>query len=212
MNCKLPRLAETVRRLHTNPKGEQGRCTTIPRSRVGFVAAVIAVLVPAALLAQQPARQSSYGQSVNKEGRAGEGSAELPAPEEKDGNKLVAEAARQVFRQKAIEAKVRQRSYLFGQEVPGAGEYAQLGAGQQKFLRLEMKMQIGPQPATLLQVSGRQDLWIRRQVPPAPPRLEHVNLTRLRSALMRLDEEGKSIPADNWILFGGLSSRTTQEG
>ena len=185
MNCKLPRLV--------------------------VAAIALGVLVPMASVAQEPARRSSYGRSSNKEAvaskqsGAGEGSAQLPPPTETDGNKLVAEAARHVFRQKAIEAKVRQRVMVFGQEVVGGGEYAQLSVGQQNLLRLEMKMQVGPQPATLLQVSGSRDLWIRRQVPPAPPRLEHVNLTRLRNALSRLDEEGKSIPSENWILLGGLS-------
>jgi len=54
-------------------------------------------------------------------------------------------------------------------------------------------------------VCGRQDYWIRRHLPPAAPKLEHVNLTRLASALSHLDEEEQSITTDNWILLGGLS-------
>ena len=145
--------------------------------------------------------------TVAVQGRAGEGD-QLPAPltaEERDGNKLVALAAKEVFRQKAIEAKVRQRVFAFGQEVVGSGEYFQFGSGQPKLLRLDMKMQVGPQAATLLQICGRQDYWIRRHVPPASPKLEHVNLTRLASALSRADEDGKHLTTDHWIMLGGLS-------
>ena len=66
-------------------------------------------------------------------------------------------------------------------------------------------MQVGPQAATLLQICGRQDYWIRRHVPPASPKLEHVNLTRLASALSRVDDDGKHLSTDHWILLGGLS-------
>ncbi|MFN0019799.1 MAG: hypothetical protein ACKVP0_16200 [Pirellulaceae bacterium] len=141
-------------------------------------------------------------------GRGGEGGEQLPSPltaEEKDGNKLVALAAKDVFRQKAIQAKVRQQVFAFGQEIVGAGEYYQSGQGQPKLLRLDMKMQVGPQAATLLEVCGRQDYWLRRHLPPAGPKLEHVNLTRLASALSRIDDDGQHVTSDHWILLGGLS-------
>ncbi|MGI8978008.1 MAG: hypothetical protein ACR2FY_02160 [Pirellulaceae bacterium] len=183
------------------------------------VITAIAAVDPSPVSAQQRPKRSGYGTSRvaarpdSKEaaaapvGRAGEGE-QLPAPltaEERDGNKLVALAAKDVFRQKAIHAKVRQRVFAFGQEVVGAGEYYQFGSGQPKLLRLDMKMQVGPQAATLLQVCGRQDYWIRRHVPPAIPQMEHVNLTRLASALSRADDDGKYLATDHWILLGGLS-------
>ncbi|MCE9525040.1 MAG: hypothetical protein K8R36_03185 [Planctomycetales bacterium] len=172
------------------------------------------LLISGKIPAQQPAKRSGYGTSrvaarpENKEptplpqGRGGEGGEQLPLPltaEEKDGNKLVALAAKDVFRQKAIQAKVRQRVFAFGQEVVGAGEYYQFGQGQPKLLRLDMKMQVGPQAATLLEVCGRQDYWLRRHLPPAKPKLEHVNLTRLASALSRIEEDGQHVTSDHWM-------------
>jgi hypothetical protein len=207
------------------PTGQHGSCAHFPRLRFGrvLVGLALAILmasgsVPSAS-AQQRSKRSGYGTNLNAArtesgnttaapaGRAGEGEP-LPAPltaEEKDGNQLVALAARDVFRQQGIEAKVKQRVFAFGQEVVGAGEYYQFGSGQPKLLRLDMKMQVGPQAATLLQICGRQNYWIRRQVPPADARLEHVNLTRLASALSRPDEDGNHLPSDHWILLGGLS-------
>lgn len=178
-----------------------------------LVWSVLAITLLHPAFAQEPIKRSSYTRSNNQTGpasesRAGEEGPEPLAPRphnEMDGNQLVAAAAREVFRQKGIQAKVRQRVTAFGQEVAGAGEYFQFGSGEQKLLRLELKMQVGSQTASLLQVCSRQDFWIRREVPPAAPRLEHVNLTRLRSAVSRLDDEGQRIPSENWIILGGLS-------
>ena len=149
MNCKLPSLVKETLPLHMSPTHNQWEKTTLPRLRAGLVAAVLLGLFPSDPLVAQEPRRSSYARVSNpvaaesQERRGEEEGAKLPLPAEKDGNKLVADAARQVFRLKALEAKVRQRVSVFGQEVPGAGEYAQLSLGQQKLLRLEMKMQIG---------------------------------------------------------------------
>lgn len=210
----------------TSPTRERANYGFFPRLLSRLVSAGVAVAVvagtsdPVAVSAQQPPKRSGYGTSrvasrpENKEvtpasqGRGGEGGEPLPSPltaEERDGNKLVALAAKDVFRQKAIQAKIRQQVFAFGQEVVGAGEYYQFGSGQPKLLRLDMKMQVGPQAATLLEICGRQDYWIRRHFPPAGPKLEHVNLSRLANALSRLNDDGKHFSSDHWILLGGLS-------
>jgi hypothetical protein len=225
MKHKLPRFSPT------GPTRKRGKYAKVPRLRVGLVsfglvlATVVSSIAPPPASAQQLPKRSGYGTSriaarpENKEkeagvspkmanDRAGEGGEPLPTPltpDEKDGNRLVALAAKDVFRQRAIQAKVSQRVFAFGQEVTGAGEYYQFGSGQPKLLRLDMKMQVGPQAASLLQVCGRQDYWIRRHVPPGNPKLEHANLTRLASALSRMDDEGRYVNSGNWILLGGLS-------
>ena len=230
MKYKLPRFSDTSlkRKRRKVPPADSGngieRVQRFPSHALQAgvtLALAFWVLNPSAISAQPMPKRSGYGasrvairpenreqdQSAAPQGRAGEGE-QLPTPltpEEQDGNKLVALAAKDVFRQKALHAKVRQRVFAFGQEVVGAGEYFQFGAGQPKLLRLDMKMQVGPQAATLLQVCGRQDYWIRRHVPPGAPKLEHVNLTRLSSALSRADDDGKYLATDHWILLGGLS-------
>lgn len=220
MKYKLPKLVE---RMDTNPKRQRGWVPNLPRWRFGLACLLLALSAwPLAGSAQQRQKRSDYAtkrvaavpenkeleKAVLSKGRGGEGGEPLPpplTPEERDGNKLVALSAKDAFRQKAIQAKVRQRVFAFGQEVVGSGEYFQFGSGQPKLLRLDMKMQVGPQAASLLQICGRQDYWIRRHVPPAAPKLEHVNLTRLASALSREGDDGKYLTTDHWILLGGLS-------
>ncbi len=213
MKYKLPSFSDT------NPTRKRGNCGHSLVRKVLLVLA-LGILNPWIASAQQPTKRSAYGPSrvatrpENPEsnaatrGRGGEGGEPLPPPltaEEKDGNQLVALAAKDVFRQKAIQAKIRQQVFAFGQEVVGAGMYYQFGSGQPKLLRLDMKMQVGPQAATLLEVCGRQDYWIRRHLPPGNPSLEHVNLTRLASSLSRLHDDEKHFSTDHWILLGGLS-------
>jgi hypothetical protein len=222
MKNKLPRFSGD-----TNPMRKGGGIGEYPRLPFGLV--VLLQLVASAMFvvtafSQERPKTSNYGKGrvvarveneppqkkeiESNRGRGGEGGEPLPTPltaEERDGRKLVELATKDVFRQRAIEAKVRQRVFAFGQEVTGAGDYFQFGSGQPKLLRLEMKMQIGPQAATLLQICGRQDYWIRRHIPPGAPKLEHVKLTRLASALSRHDDDERSFSADHWILLGGLS-------
>jgi hypothetical protein len=123
-----------------------------------------------------------------------------------DGQELVAEAARRVFDEAAIAADLRYTIEAFGQELVGTGRYLQLGAGANKQLRLELKMQVAGKPATLQEICGEQYYWIRRDVPPSPPTLGRVNLTNFRSTLaMRLDEPRQIMPTDGWIMLGGLA-------
>jgi hypothetical protein len=122
-----------------------------------------------------------------------------------DGQQLVAEAARRVFDESAVAADLRYKIDAFGHELVGTGRYLQLGAGADKLLRLELKMQVAGKPATLQEICGVREYWVRREVPPAKPTLGRVNLTDLRLTLgMRLDEPRQIMPTDGWIMLGGL--------
>jgi hypothetical protein len=66
-------------------------------------------------------------------------------------------------------------------------------------------MQVGERPATLLEIRGPQDYWIRKEVPPAAATLGHVDLVQLSRALRRGDQPALDVaPQQNWILLGGL--------
>ena len=122
-----------------------------------------------------------------------------------NGQELVAEAARRVFDEAAVAADLRYKIDAFGHELVGTGRYLQLGAGANKLLRLELKMQVAGKPATLQEICGAREYWVRREVPPAKPTLGRVNLTDLRRTLaMRLDEPRQLMPTDGWIMLGGL--------
>jgi hypothetical protein len=129
-----------------------------------------------------------------------------PAAAATDGQQLVAEAARRVFDQPAIAAELRYKMDAFGHELVGTGRYLQRGAGADKLLRLELKMQVADKPATLQEICGKDYYWVRRDVPPAPPTLGRVNLQQFRRILAQgnLDERRGILPTDGWIMLGGL--------
>jgi hypothetical protein len=127
-------------------------------------------------------------------------------PAETDGQALVAAAARRVLAEAAVAADLRFKVEAFGHELVGSGRYLQLGAGAEKLLRLELKMQVAGKPATLQEICGPRYCWIRRDVPPAAPTLGRVDLQDLRQALARraIDQPSGVMPLDGWLMLGGL--------
>ena len=128
------------------------------------------------------------------------------AAAERGGQELVAEAARRVFDEPAIAAELRYKIDAFGHELVGTGRYLQRGAGAEKLLRLELKMQVADKPATLQEICGKDYYWVRRDVPPAPPTLGRVNLQDVRRMLAATnsDQPRDILPTDGWIMLGGL--------
>jgi hypothetical protein len=110
-----------------------------------------------------------------------------------------------VDQETAIAAELRYRVDAFGRQLLGTGRYLQCGAGAQRQLHLELRMQVGERPATLQEIRGPKDYWIRKEVPPAAPTLGHVDLVQLSRALRRGDQPALDVvPQQSWILLGGL--------
>src|SRR5262245_8563841 len=59
------------------------------------------------------------------------------------GQDLLAQAVRRLDGETAISAELRYRVNAFGHDLAGTGSYLQLGAGPQRLLRLELRMQVG---------------------------------------------------------------------
>jgi hypothetical protein len=122
-----------------------------------------------------------------------------------DAQRLVAEAGRLVAAEPAIGADLRYRVEAFGQDLIGSGSYFQWGEGPEKLLRLELKMLVGEQPATLLEIRGRETYWLRREVPPTLPVLGRVDLRKFRKSVAPLPTDARAAaPASGWLLMGGL--------
>ena len=122
------------------------------------------------------------------------------------GQELVAEAAKRVEREPAISAELRYRVAAYGHQLVGSGSYLQLGSGRDKLVKLTLRMPVGDQFATLVEIRGEDYYWLRRDVPPNPPTLERVNLRDFRLAV---DQPGAAapvevMPARNWVALGGL--------
>jgi hypothetical protein len=122
------------------------------------------------------------------------------------GQQLLAEAVRRVDQETAIAADLRYRVDAFGRQLLGTGTYLQCGAGPQRRLRVDLRMQVGERPATLQEIRGPDYYWIRKEVPPAAATLGRVDLVQLSRALRPTDEPtGLEVtPRQNWILLGGL--------
>jgi hypothetical protein len=115
----------------------------------------------------------------------------------------VSRAAAQLTSIPAWEAKLRQKTLLFGQEVAGSGTYLQTQSPRGLLLRLELKLQVGDQPSSLQQVCDGRFLWIRRDLPNGAS-LGRVDMDRIRQAT---GDNGRSTWANagtNWLAVGGL--------
>jgi hypothetical protein len=142
--------------------------------------------------------------------------ANLPPPgaATADGNEIVAQAARRVQAEPSVQAQIRFRIDLAGQNLLGNGVYLQLGDGPEKLLRFDLKLQVAQRVAALQQISGQQYYWIRRDLPPANHKVSRVNLRAIRNAITKKhlasdkdsDLSGSlASPADDaWLLLGGL--------
>lgn len=120
-------------------------------------------------------------------------------------DQLVANASRQMMRRPSVQAKIRQRVNLYGQELSGSGTYHQLRSqSDATLLRLELKLTVADQVASILQVCDGKYMWVRRELPNQKS-LGTVNLTRVRQALENSKKTVLVDPASNWIMLGGLS-------
>ena len=127
------------------------------------------------------------------------------------GQQLVAESARRVASEAAISAEMRYRIDAFGHELVGTGNYLQYGAGPEKLLRLDLRMQVGDKAATVQEIRGAESYWVRRDVPPAPPSLGRVDLNQLRKSIAAgtIPTAGDVLPQGEWIMLGGLARLVT---
>jgi len=137
---------------------------------------------------------------------AGDASAQQSTPSTSvppPGQDLVRQAARQLWRQPSLEARLRQKINLFGQQLAGTGQYLQKQSATGPLLRLELKVQIGEQLTSMQQVCDGRFLWIRRELPSGTT-LGRVDLNRIRTTIKQTGREPLSDSTTNWMALGGL--------
>lgn len=122
-----------------------------------------------------------------------------------DGNKLVADSLAMLGKQRTVSAKIRVRTSAYGHELVGSGEYQQMGLGASPMLRLEMKIPIGKQVTSKLQVSNGKIMWTRVEIDEGEPQVSRVDLERIREQVEKQKLTPHVDPAVNWMMFGGLS-------
>jgi hypothetical protein len=111
-----------------------------------------------------------------------------PRVGDRQAEDLLDRAIAMVERCPSIAAKTRQSVDLLGRRLVGAGEYLEQRAGAGRMFRLELRMQVGDEPRTLLHVCNGRFLW-RCESYQGKGTAEYVDLERVSQAH---DERGGS--------------------
>jgi len=150
-----------------------------------------------------PARSSRPSREEGEELRRQQDSSETEGePEPRDGDTMMALAVEAIDQHVSVTAQIRQTVRLFGHEMVGSGSYLQQGQGDEKLLKMELRMQVGEQVASLQQISDGRFLWVRRELPGEQgDQLGRVHLRRIREAM-----DGKpQVATADVMAMGGVS-------
>jgi hypothetical protein len=122
--------------------------------------------------------------------------------ESRDGAAMMGLAVATMDQHLSVTARIRQTVRLFEQELVGSGTYLQQGQGDQKLLKMELRMQVGEQVASLQQISDGQFLWVRRELPGEQgDQLGRVHLRRIREAM----HDKPQVATTDVMALGGVS-------
>lgn len=169
-----------------------------------FTAAILFTLAALAVLAVRAHAQRQVASA------AGQGSAPAapaaptaaPAPTQ-DGNVLIAQAAHEMRNVSSLEAKVRVQSFLYGQELSGAGVYYQLVKPPETLFKLELKLQVANQVSSLLNVSDGRFIWTRRDLPNSKT-LSRIDQRRINESLARASKQAPISTSEPMFMLAGL--------
>ncbi len=85
------------------------------------------------------------------------------------GNGMIRQSIEQLSRLRSIEAHINQQVNMFGRSVLGVGEYRQINVGQDSLIRLDLKLQLDEQVASLQQIVDGKFIWTYEERPLAVP-------------------------------------------
>ncbi len=116
------------------------------------------------------------------------------------GKALLEAAVRTLEAHNSVSAKIRQEVNLFGKRLFGSGSYWEQRQGPNHLLRLELKIQLGDQTSSLLQVCDGRFLWTKCKLPDKEE-LGRIDVARARQAL---EQAGKIPGQGNLGVLPGL--------
>lgn len=124
------------------------------------------------------------------------------------GNRLLADAVRDIARHRSIVANIRHRLRLFGHELVGSGTYQQVDIGPDRLLRLELKIPLDDQITSVTQICNARFLYVQETMPngrgATQTKISRIDLDKVRTAAAS-DIYGKDIYHDGLLLGqGGL--------
>jgi hypothetical protein len=115
------------------------------------------------------------------------------------GGQLVAQAAEELLEHVTLQARIRQRVFLFNQRLTGTGQYYQAQARDRIVFRMDLKLPQGNQMLVLQQINDGDYLWTQRDVG-KKSRLGRVDMRRIRSS-----DIGATLPPAQQLALGGVS-------
>ena len=140
------------------------------------LASLLVCLLSSALLAQTPAGGGrSRPAAASTTGQGG------PIASEQ-GQALARRAIVAVDSQRSVSLRMRQHINMFGRQLVGTGVYQQLDEGEDRRLRLDLKVKVAEQWTSMLQVCNSRFLYIRRDLG-GVSKLGRVDLRRIREAV-----------------------------
>jgi len=125
--------------------------------------------------AQQPAGSSVYQRAAGG-----------PALSAGQPERIVAAMLAELGRVESISARVRQRTRVGGRVLVGTGRYLQQGRGVDQRFRFETVIEADTERIELLELSDGFSFWNYQKRGDEPPRLERVDIARVRSRLEQL--------------------------
>jgi len=128
--------------------------------------------------------------------------ASQPAVADRGADELLTKSIAMLDRCATIVAKTHQTIEIYGKHLIGSGEYLEQRASPSPRFRLELKVQVGNDPKTLLQVSDGRHFW-RCETYKGKGTAERIDLARVVQA-REGREDSRSAAMNQWPSVGGL--------
>jgi len=159
-----------------------GRCTETSRQLGGTQARPVPATAPAA--------DASAARAPTTVGPARAAPRPSPTPATiLDGAIAALESRR------SVSARIRQEVGLFGRRLVGSGSYLELRTDEACLSRLELRIQLGQQTGSLVQVCDAKSIWTHRRLLD-DGKLDRVDLARVERALQKAGRSGEEPIAD----------------
>lgn len=110
-----------------------------------------------------------------------------PAPR---AEMLLRQALRTIEGCQSISARIVQEANLFDQHLVGSGIYLEQRSGGGYLMRMELKIQLGDQSSSLVQVCDGRFLWTKRNVM-GSEELSRIDIAKVAEGLRRAQETGR---------------------
>jgi len=126
-----------------------------------------------------------------------------PAPS-RDPKALLERALWTMEGYRSVSAKIVQKAELFGQHLVGSGVYLEQRSGGVYQMRLGLKIQLGDQSSSLLQVCDGRTLWTKRNSP-GEEDLSRIDVARAMEGLRQSSRTGGGGHVEMLPGLGGLA-------